>query len=816
MTVIPKLFSNWLQSHGWRVYPHQLEMVRVAALAKSALLIAPTGAGKTLAGFLPSLIDLDRTPSKRLHTLYVSPLKALTNDIERNLSRPIREMGLKLTVDSRTGDTPASRRARQVSNPPNILLTTPESLALLLSYPDAFLMFSDLKTVVIDEIHTFVQNKRGDQTALLLERLKKIVPHVRMVGLSATIAHPEKVADWLGKNTEIVVAEGAPKPDIKILYGDTPLPVAGHYPAEILAEVYDKIAAAKASIIFVNTRAQSEYVFQRLWDYNSQNLPIALHHGSITKDQRVKVEAAMARGEIRAVVATASLDLGIDWGDVSLVVNIGAPKGISRLLQRVGRSNHRLNEPSEAWLVPTNRFEVLECVAALEAVAEGKLDDPPPNTHGGLDVLCQHILNCACSEAFDADDLYDEITRAYPYRLTTREQFDRCLLFVRDGGYALKNYERFHRIKEDKLGNFLPANAKVVQRHRMNIGTIVEAEMLKVVKISKNKKGQRSRAFGHVLGQVEERLIMNLERGDTFFFAGQVLRFEGIRDMNAEVTAAPNESAKIPAFSGGRMPLSTYLAQKVRALMNNAAKQKSLPSYIRSWIGAQKKLSMLPPEHGLLVETFAYAKLHYMVAYPFAGRDIHQTLGFVLTNRMEALALHPLGFTISDYGISIWSLKKVTDAHLQKLWSADAFEVSLDKWIHNSSMLKRHFRKTAVISGLIERKLPGAAKTGKQVTFSSDLIYDVLSRFEPEHILLKSNRIDAEQELAEATRVIDFLHGLQGKIIHKALPRISPFAIPVVLEIVSEGVAGIGGDMLLGHLSLGERAEQLYDEALNG
>lgn len=793
-----------------------MEMVRKALERKSALLIAPTGAGKTLAGFLPSLIDLYHRPSKRLHTLYISPLKALTNDIERNLARPVREMNLNVSIESRTGDTSYAKRARQVQAPPNILLTTPESLALLLSYPDAFLLFQDLKTVVIDEIHSFVQTKRGDQTSLLLERLKLISPEVRLVGLSATIAHPRAVAGWLGEQAEIVTATGAPKPDVKILYGETPLPVAGHYPVAILQDVYEKLREAKSSIVFVNTRAQVEFVFQKLWEINRDNLPIALHHGSITKAQRLRVEQAMAEGALRVVVASASLDLGLDWGDVSLVINIGAPKGISRLLQRVGRSNHRLNEPSEAFLVPTNRFEVLECVAALDAIAENRLDDPPPNTRGAIDVLCQHILNCACSAPIVSESLYEEVRGAYPYRTLTIERFMQALHFVQDGGYALKTYERFHRIKQDQEGRYLPASKRVVQRHRMNIGTIVEAEKLKIMKVSKDKHGRYRNKHGYILGEVEEKLILNLNPGDTFMFAGQVLRFEGIRDMIAEVTAAKDASPKIPAFTGGGMPLSTYLAEQVRHLLHDRTRQAQLPDFMASWLGAQRSLSRLPPEEGLLVETFAYSKLHYMVAYPFAGRAIHQTLSFVLTHRMEALKLHPLGFTVSDYGLAIWGLQPISSGHVEKLFSLHAFEDSLETWIHNSSMLKRNFRKAAVISGLIERKLPGTTKTGKQVTFSSDLIYDVLTRFEPGHILLKSNRIEAEKDLAEAQQVMAYLKSLQGRIIHEDLARISPFAIPVVLEVVSEGVAGIGGDMLLGGMSLGERAEQLYEEALHG
>ena len=421
-----------------------------------------------------------------LHTLYISPLKALAVDIARNLETPIAEMGLPIKVETRTGDTPVSRRQRQRRYPPDILLTTPEQLALLLASDDAPYLFSSLKRVVLDELHALVTSKRGDLLSLGLARLWKIAPELRMIGLSATVAEPEDLARFLvpqppGQrlSADIVVAGGAAAPIVDMLDTRERLPWAGHTARHALGEIYELIKQNKTTLVFVNTRSQAEMLFQELWRMNDDGLAIALHHGSLDVAQRRKVEDAMSAGKLRGVVCTSSLDLGVDWGDVDLVINIGAPKGASRLMQRIGRANHRLDEASRAVLVPANRFEVLECAAAIAAVAENAQDTPPLRT-GGLDVLAQHVLGCACGKPFLSDELYDEVITAAPYADLARSDFDDIVEFVATGGYALKTYERFARIKQDKEGRWRVANPRVRQSYRLNVGTIVEEAMLKV------------------------------------------------------------------------------------------------------------------------------------------------------------------------------------------------------------------------------------------------------------------------------------------------------------------------------------------------
>ena len=421
MRVLPPKFADWFAQNGWSLHPHQQEMLDRAA-APALLLIAPTGGGKTLAGFLPSLVDLAEQEHEGMHTLYISPLKALAADIKRNLTRPVDEMRLPIRIEDRTGDTPQSRRRRQRADPPHILLTTPESLALLTSYEDAARTFRGLKRVVIDEIHALAESKRGDQLMLALTRLQALCPGLKRVGLSATVEDPSAIAHLMARHPdpcEVLLADPGPAPDIQMLHTEEAPPWAGGGAAYSIPAVLEQVRQHKTTLIFHNTRAQAEIFFHNLWLANEDALPIAIHHGSLDRAQREKVEAAMVRGDLRAIVCTGTLDLGIDWGDVDLIIQIGAPKNVKRLVQRIGRANHRYNAPSKALLVPANRFEVVECVAALEAVLEGALDGHPRGP-GPRDVLCQHNLIAACAGPVDADDLFAQVRSAGAYATRLR------------------------------------------------------------------------------------------------------------------------------------------------------------------------------------------------------------------------------------------------------------------------------------------------------------------------------------------------------------------------------------------------------------
>ncbi len=818
---LPTPFLDWFASRGWRPRAHQLELLAHGQAGRSALLIAPTGAGKTLAGFLPSLTALAMRPKWRpgqphrgVHTLYISPLKALAVDIERNLQAPIAEMGLGITLETRTGDTPAHKRQRQKLVPPDILLTTPEQVSLLIASKDAGRFFDSLEAVVLDELHSLVTSKRGHLLALALARLRRFRPDLRMTGLSATVADPDELRRWLVAQgphgeinlSELVTVEGGAKPQIAILASGERVPWAGHSARYAIGDIYEAIKAHRTAMIFVNTRSQAELVFQELWKANDATLPIALHHGSLDVSQRRRVEQAMANNSLRAIVATSTLDLGIDWGDIDLVIHVGAPKGASRLAQRIGRANHRMDEPSQAILVPANRFEVLECQAALDANYLGA-QDTPPLRDGALDVLAQHVLGCACAEPFDEEELFEEVRTAAPYAALARETFDRTIAFVATGGYALKSYERYAKIRKNADGLWRISHPRFAQQYRLNAGTIIEMPLLDV-RLTRQRGRGANAIGGRVLGKVEEGFVESLTSGDTFLFAGRVVRFEGIRENVCYVTQATDNDPAIPAYAGGKFPLSTYLADQVRLMLSDPERWGSLPSQVRDWLAIQARESALPRRDGLLVETFPRGDKFYMVAYPFEGRLAHQTLGMLLTRRLERMRARPIGFVATDYSLAVWGLMDMGrmfangEMPLSQLFDEDMLGDDLEAWLDESFLLKRTFRYCAQIAGLIEKRQPGKEKTGRQMTVSSDLIYDVLRSHEPDHLLLQATRADAAHGLLDVRRLGDMLSRVKGRIMHKRLEHISPLAVPIMLEIGKEQVSGEAQEALLAEAAL--------------
>lgn len=788
---VPPEISRWFDGRGWRVRAHQSGMLAAADAGKHALLVADTGAGKTLAGFLPTLADfcpsrLDGVePPDGLHTLYVSPLKALAHDVQRNLIAPVEEIGLPIRIETRSGDTPSDRKARQRARPPHVLLTTPESLSLLLSYPEAGTMFAGLKRIIIDEIHAFATGKRGDLLALALSRLQEISPGSVRVGLSATVADPDGYRAWLAPwgdldNVALVEGEAGARPDVSILLPETEgIPWSGHAATWAIPQLYDQLRRHRTTLIFTNTRFLAEYIFQELWNANDDNLPIGIHHGSLSKEARRKVEGAMARGELRALVCTASLDLGVDWGDIDLVVQMGAPKGSSRLLQRIGRANHRLDQPSKALLVPGNRFEFIEAMAAVEAVEEGQRDGEDFRP-GGLDVLAQHVMARACAGPFRAEQLLMEVRSCLPYAWVDDAIFERVLEFVATGGYALRSYDRFRRIVRERDGSWRLTHPEHAARHRLNAGIIVDAEMLDV----------RFRN-GRSLGRVEEGFGASLKPGDTFRFAGLDLEVEGLRDLELVVRAA-KRSATIPSYMGQRMPISSRLAHRVRGILNDRAGWGRLPDEVREWLEVQDWRSHIPAPGRLLVESFPHQGFAYTTYYTFEGWNANQSLGMLITRRMEDRGLGPLGFVATDYTLAVWGMKPVDDP--AALLSPDILEHEFVDWVQQSYLLRRAFREVAVISGLVERQHPGKRKSGRQVTFSTDLIYDVLRKYEPDHVLMDAAWADARQRMTDVARVADVLDRAAREVDHVRLERISPFSVPVLSMIGRESLPSGAAD----------------------
>ena len=794
MPALPALFADWFAERGWEPHAHQLSLLRGAKPGSAQLLIAPTGGGKTLAGFLPSLVELSKGRGQEgLHTLYVSPLKALAADIRRNLERPVEEMRLGIRVEDRTGDTSQSARARQRKRPPDMLLTTPESLALMLSDPYADDLFAGLRAVIVDEAHALAGSKRGDQLALGLARLRRLAPGHRRIGLSATVRDAKALAAWLdpappaAKATRVVRAEAGPPPVVGVLDATEAPPWATMNARHAAPDVMEAIRDAHTSIVFINTRAQAEIFFQALWAQNEEGLEIGLHHGSLAMDTRLKVEAAMAAGELRAVVATSSLDLGIDWGAVDLVIQVGAPKNVARLVQRIGRANHRLDEPSRALLVPANRFDLLECLASVEAVAAGEIDGDPIH-EGALDVLCQHILLVACTGPFEADALYDEVRLAGPYAGLTREDFDRCVEFCATGGYALRAYDRWKRLIE-RDGHWQLRDPRSTRRIRMNVGTIVAPEMIGV------RAGTRRAGGGPKLGEVEEIFASTLRPGDSFLIGGEVVRYDAMREMTIQVTRNPGAEPKVPMYAGSKMPLSGMLADRVIAILQDRERWRALPGHTASWLSLQASVSKMPRRDRLLAETFPHGGREHLVYWSFAGRNAHQTLGLIVTKRMEEAGLAPLGFVANDYGLMIYGLDPVEDP--ASMIEIEGLRDGLDRWMSDSTLMKRTFRAAATVAGLIERNFPGLRKTGRQATVSSDVLFDTLVRYDPGHLMLDVTRREAMRGMVDFDRIEDLIARVRGRVDHMRLNRVSPLSVSLMMEAGREKVAGSAEERIL-------------------
>ncbi len=775
-------------------------MLQAGRRGRNALLVAATGSGKTLAGFLATICDLVESPAEGLHTLYVSPLKALGVDVQRNLLGPIGEMGVDIRVETRSGDTPSDRKARQRIRPPQILLTTPESLSLLLSYPDSAALFADLKTIVVDELHAFAREKRGDLLSLSMARLQALSPKLRRVGLSATISDPDAYRAWLApgadaSKVDLVMGDPGAEPDLSILIPESKIPWGGHSGRHAAREVMELIERHKTTLVFCNTRSLAELIFQDLWAVNDKALPIGIHHGSLALEARRKVEAAMADGRLRGLVCTASLDLGIDWGDIDLVVQMGAPKGSSRLLQRIGRANHRLDEPSLGMIVPGNRFEYLEARAALDAIGEGELD-PEAFRPGALDVLAQHILAVACAEPFDPGELLAQIRSCAPYAGLKTETFDEVLSFIATGGYSLKAYDRFRRLVQDPDGCWRLARPAVAQQHRLNAGVIVEQPLLTV----RFRNGRK-------LGTIEEGYASTLSPGDHFYFSGLSLEVEQFKDTDILVHAS-SKPARIVTYGGQRMSMSTHLANRVRHMLADRNDWRRFPDDVREWLEVQDYRSRIPEPNELLVETFEHEKLHYMVAYSFEGWNAHQSLGMLITRRMETAGLKPMGFVANDYALACYGIEPIRDP--KSLFSPDILEREFIDWVENSYLLKTAFREVAVIGGLVERHHPGRKKTGRQVSFSTDLIYDVLRRYEPQHLLLRAAWDDARARMTELGRLVRLVDRAAATMVHVEAERITPMAVPLMVIVGREALpSGMEADE-----TLLVQAEALAQEAM--
>ncbi len=788
------IFDRWFQSRNWKPFPYQREVWSSFLEGKSGLVHAPTGVGKTYSTWIPALMEwCNAHPEKTkedapLQLLWITPLRALANDTVNAMLKPVADLRLPWTVELRTGDTSASIRARQKKRFPSALVTTPESLSLLLSHPDTREKMASLKTIVVDEWHELMGSKRGVQTELCLARLRTWFPHLRTWGLSATLGNLEEALHVLvgegSKNAVMISADLKKKVEIKVLIPKQVegFPWAGHLGLNLLPQVTKYLERSKTTLLFTNTRSQTEIWFRALVEARPDWLgQIALHHGSVDRELREEVENRLRAGSIRCVVCTASLDLGVDFPPVEQVIQVGAPKGVARILQRAGRSGHRMGAVSRIICVPAHALELVEFAAVRQAIAANSLEKREPLDRP-LDVLVQHIVTVALGGGFDAASLYREVKMAYAYRHLAEEEWQWCLDFVTRGGRALQAYPHFRRVVKNDVG-YSMTEPHLAHFHRMSIGTITSdsAVAIRFVK-------------GGSLGTTEESFVARLKPGQRFSFAGHALEFVRVRDMVAYVRRAKKAGGAIPQWMGGKMPLSSQLATVVRKKLAEARDgiyDGREMKAVRPILEIQNSWSLVPRPDELLIERVTLRDgIHHFI-FPFAGRLVHEGLSALLAHRIAQIVPRSLSVTLNDYGFGILSSTSVslTLEQWRYVLSAENLIDDLLACLNSAELAKRQFREIARIAGLVFQGFPGASKSTRQLQASSGLFYDVFSRYDPENLLLQQARREVLERQLEIKRLKEILENIsQLKIVPVETQRLTPLSFPLWASFVQANV----------------------------
>jgi ATP-dependent helicase Lhr and Lhr-like helicase len=791
--------EDWFATRGWQPFEFQRQVWRAMAAGESGLLHATTGSGKTLAVWIGALLReraLSQPPATGgLRVLWITPMRALAADTTRALAEPLGALAPMWRVGQRTGDTPAAERARQDRRLPEALVTTPESLTLLLARERWAAELGGVHSVVVDEWHELIGNKRGVQVQLALARLKRLNPALVVWGLSATIGNlAEAMATLAGP-------QATPPPRLvqgvhdKALLIDTLLPPepgrfswGGHLGAQMLAPVVAEIESSGTTLVFTNTRSQAEIWYQLLLEQRPDWAGlIALHHGSLDKAVREWVEAGLKQGQLKAVVATSSLDLGVDFLPVERVLQIGSAKGVARLLQRAGRSGHAPGRSSRVTLVPTNTLELVEAAAARRAALAGQVESRS-SPERPLDVLVQHLVTVACGEAaqgFDAEALYAEVRGTHAYRALPREAFDWALAFCERGGDSLSAYPEYHRIVATPEGRWRVADATTARRHKLMVGTIVSDASMAV-------KWASGGGAGATLGHVEEGFIARLNKGDCFVFAGRLLEFVRTHEMAALVRLATRKSGAVPAWAGGKMPLSSEMADSVQALLEAAAEGDYASPELQAaepMLRAQQRLSRLPRRDALLVERLDSREGHHVFLYPFAGRHVHIGLAQLLAWRLGRARPNSFSLSINDYGLEIVAAEPLADEALADpaLWSTEGLTADVWASLNSGQLAQRRFREIARVAGLVFGGYPGAPKSLRQLQASSALFYEVFRKYDGGNRLLtqaESEVLAQELEIGRLGTTLERLRALPH--IRMSLTAPSPFALPLMVERLRE------------------------------
>lgn len=803
----PGLAEAWFTHQGWQPFPFQRQVWEAISTGVSGMLHATTGAGKTYAVWMGALAHFAKGPnfakspieslepvkqakrkiSPPITVLWITPMRALAADTERALTAPIADLGLDWSIGLRTGDTSSAERTKQSKRLPTALITTPESLSLLLTRPDAAEIFQTLKLVVVDEWHELIGNKRGVQLQLALARLRRWQPQILTWGLSATLGNLEHAMQVLipDRKANKLLIQGKVSKDLFI---DTLLPPgierfpwAGHLGLRMLPQVVEQIEASHTALVFTNTRSQCEIWYQAILEAKPDWAGlIALHHGSLDRSVREWVELGLKDGRLKAVICTSSLDLGVDFLPVERVLQIGSPKGVARLMQRAGRSGHAPGRPSRLTMVPTNSLELIESIAAQDAIAARHIE-PRESPHKPLDVLVQHLVTVALGGGFLADDLLQEVRSCYAYFDLTDEEWQWALAFVRHGGNSLSAYPDYRRAIPNKQGVWHVPDAHLARRHRMSIGTIVSDSSMAVKFWSKG-------ASGKSLGSVEESFIARLKPGDHFLFGGRLLELVRVHEMTAFVSKAQGKKPAVPRWNGGRMPLSTELSNAIVDRMDAAAHghfDGPEMQLIKPLLDVQSSWSALPTNDTLLAESLHSREGWHLFLYPYAGRSVHLGLASLIAWRIGQHQPNTFSIAVNDYGLELLSATEIDWASRldQNIFSTENLLADVIGSLNASELAQRRFREIARISGLVFAGFPGAPKSSKQLQASSSLFYDVFRRYDPGNLLLTQAQQEVLRQELEIERLSATLKHLQKKTLHMMqIKRPTPFAFPLLVE----------------------------------
>jgi ATP-dependent Lhr-like helicase len=731
------------------------------------------------------------TKSKRapaaapLIVLWVTPMRALAADTARALLAPVQELDIPWSIGIRSGDTSNAERARQSRRLPSALIITPESLTLLLTRPEARDMFATLRMVVVDEWHELIGNKRGVQLQLALARLRRWQPALPTWGLSATLGNLDYAMEVLLPQTHGRLVQGhiakALRVDTLLPPGIERFPWAGHLGLSMLPQVLDEIAGSSTSLVFTNTRSQAEIWYGAMLearpDWAGQ---IALHHGSLDRKVREWVELALKEGRLKAVVCTSSLDLGVDFLPVERVLQIGSPKGVARMMQRAGRSGHAPGRVSRLTMVPTHSMELVESAAAQDAISALEVE-PRLSPHKPLDVLVQHLVTVALGGGFTAEALREEIATVFAYRDLSEDEWQWALEFVRQGGKSLHAYPDYRRAMPDAEGVWRVPDAHLARRHRMSIGTIVSDASMAIKYWSKGRSGK-------TLGTVEESFIARLKPGDHLLFGGRLLQLVRVHEMTAYVKAATGKRPAVPRWNGGRMPLSTELANALVARMDAAAHghfEGPEMQLIKPLLDVQQSWSALPTLDTLLAESLQSREGYHLFLYPYAGRNVHLGLASLLAWRIGKTQPATFSIAVNDYGFELLSATAIDwQRHLTPdLFSTDNLLPDVIGSLNAGELAQRRFREVARISGLVFAGFPGAPKSARQLQASSSLFFDVFRKYDPDNLLLTQAQEEVLRQELEVARLAETLRSMQGKALQfQAIKRPTPFAFPLLVE----------------------------------